>query len=176
MPSQKNRDYLIGQKFNMLTVKYRVYRNKREYLSCICDCGVDTLKRLDGVVSSHCKSCGCLNRAQIDKAIRTHGKSYTPEYSSWKSMKQRCYNKNNKKYHIYGGKGIKVYDDWVNSFENFLKDMGSRTLDQSLDRIDPNGNYEPTNCRWISKSENSSRGTINRNLIHGNPFKKGRPK
>lgn len=174
MPSQKNRTYLIGKKFNMLTVQYSVYRNRREYLACICDCGTEVLKRLDGVLSNHCKSCGCLNKAQIERDLKTHGLSYTPAYTTWKSMKQRCCNVRNKKYHIYGGKGIKLHPQWLDSFENFLNDMEHRSINESLDRIDPSGDYEPLNCRWISKSENSSRGAVNRNLIHGNPFKKGR--
>lgn len=176
MPSQKNRDYLIGQKFNNLLIKGLIRKGKREYLVCLCNCGKEVTKRLDGVISSHCRSCGCLNIAQIERGLKTHGMSYSFAYSTWKGMKQRCYNKNNKKYHIYGGRGIRVCDRWLNSFENFLQDMGERTINQSLDRIDPAGNYEPTNCRWISKSENSTRGTINRNLIHGNPWKRGRPK
>lgn len=176
MPAMKSRHYLIDQRFNKLTIKSHLYRNKREYLVCMCDCGKEVIKRLDGVLSGHCKSCNCLNKEQINRDLTTHNLSYSLEYGSWKGMKQRCYNTKGKKYHIYGGKGIRVCDRWLNSFSNFIQDMGKRpTNDYSLDRINPEGNYEPSNCRWITKSENSSRGTVNRNLIHGNPFKRGRP-
>lgn len=165
------------QKIEILET-YQKYDGKRNRMiaTAQCFCGKTFETRLTSIKSGHTKSCGCLNITQIERDLKSHGMSYSPTYSSWKGAKQRCYNKNSKKYHIYGGKGIKVCDRWLNSFENFLEDMGERTIDQSLDRIDPNGNYEPSNCRWISKSENSSRGTVNRNLIYGNPFKKGRPK
>lgn len=75
------------------------------------------------------------------------------EYQCWKRMKVRCYNKNFPKYPIYGGRGIRVCERWKNNFEAFLDDMGERPdSSYSLDRINVNGNYEPTNCRWASKT------------------------
>ena len=76
-------------------------------------------------------------------------------YRIWHSMKQRCYNRNSKKYSIYGGRGITVCDRWLgeNGFANFLNDMGDRPEGGSLERVDPNGNYEPGNCRWATKSD-----------------------
>jgi len=92
---------------------------------------------------------------------RTHGLTYTPEYRSWCHMKGRCYCPNDSRYHRYGGRGIKVCDRWLNSFENFYKDMGPRPSPKhSIDRVDNNGNYEPSNCRWVTvKTQNSNRST-----------------
>lgn len=78
-----------------------------------------------------------------------HGKRHTTEYNSWCGMRYRCYNKNNPKYKLYGERGISVCDRWVNSFLNFYEDMGDKPSKiHSLDRINVNGNYEPSNCRW----------------------------
>lgn len=83
-----------------------------------------------------------------------HGLKKTPEYNSWVAMKGRCYNNNDSHYHRYGGRGIKVCDRWLNSFINFLDDMGNKpTTKHSLDRIDNDGDYSPDNCRWVTNIE-----------------------
>lgn len=79
--------------------------------------------------------------------------SITPEYSTWKHIKQRCYNPKDKDYHYYGGRGIKVCERWRDSFSNFLEDMGKRPEGMTLDRKDNDGNYTLKNCRWTTKSE-----------------------
>lgn len=95
-----------------------------------------------------------------------HGGSYTFEYNSWKSMRQRCLNRQNDAYRRYGGRGITVCDRWKTSFENFLADMGPRPTPQhSLDRIDHNGNYEPINCRWATVVEQQTNKRNNVQII-----------
>lgn len=105
------------------------------------------------------KSCGC----QRSEAAKTHGLSGTRIYNAWQNMTRRCYDKKNTHYKHYGGRGITVCDRWRHSFENFLEDMG-KTYDKKLelDRIDFNGNYELSNCRWATETEqaNNSRRNI----------------
>lgn len=102
------------------------------------------------------KSCGCMKAALISEIVTTHGMRGSPTYRAWCGMKTRCGNPNRQDYFTYGGRGITICDRWLHSFENFLADMGHKpTPKHSIDRIDPNGNYEPLNCRWAtSKSQN----------------------
>lgn len=91
------------------------------------------------------------------KRTEHHGMKYSPEYKSWRAMKQRCYYPKAKDYKYWGGRGIKVCDEWLNSFSAFYRDMGKRpSLEYTLDRINGDGNYEPGNCRWASKLEQRS--------------------
>ncbi len=88
----------------------------------------------------------------IGTAVR-HGMANTPEYYSWQNMKDRCMNKRNAQWSDYGGRGIKVCPEWVISFKAFYEHMGPRPSGYSLDRVDVNGNYEPSNCKWSSKKD-----------------------
>jgi hypothetical protein len=90
----------------------------------------------------------------INQHPRIVYKTHLPEYKIWKCIKTRCYNKNMIAFHRYGGRGITMCESWKNSFESFYTDMGSRpSKNHSIDRIDNNGNYEPSNCKWSTKKE-----------------------
>jgi hypothetical protein len=111
------------------------------------------------------KSCGCLhheNAVATGKKSARHAMHSTPIYNTYHAMLQRCYNQQSKMFKHYGGRGITVCERWRESFENFLTDMGDRPDGLSLDRIDTNGNYEPSNCRWATDFEQNNNTRFNR--------------
>jgi len=123
---------------------------------CQCSCGSEPIEVVgSSLVNGHTKSCGCYNRERLVESHTIHGEAdKTPEYSAWQRMRNRCLNKKSKRYKDYGERGIKICDRWLESFENFLEDMGRRpTKDHSLDRIDNNSNYGPNNCKWSTRTE-----------------------
>lgn len=153
---------LTGNIFARLTVLKFNYSDKRrkKFWLCRCECGNEVVVRGDGLKCGSTKSCGCLQRekaVKIGENSKIHGRVGTKEYYCWYHMKSRCYNKNDKSYFRYGGRGIKVCKRWVNSFINFFEDMGeSPTQKHSLDRFpNNNGNYEKNNCRWATKKQQS---------------------
>ncbi len=119
-----------------------------------CECGV--IKEMAGSKLTYgtSVSCGCFNRESVLKASTTHGGRKFPEYRVWASIKNRCLNPKCKAYPYYGGRGVTMDSNWINSFENFIKDKGRRlSPNHTLDRIDTNGNYTPENTRWITMKE-----------------------
>lgn len=154
---------LSNKRFFKLTVLSFHSRNGKNYLwLCQCDCGNTCFKSTGHLNSGSAKSCGCLKRG----AKTTHGLIRTPEYKSWQSMKSRCNNENDPSYKHYGGRGIKVCDRWMKSFENFLSDIGRKpTSNHSLDRIDFNRDYEPSNCRWATDFEQNNNKRANKKIL-----------
>lgn len=97
-----------------------------------------------------------MSAVAAEESVTTDGRTRHPLYGVWSTMKTRCLNSNASGYGWYGARGITVCDRWANSFFAFVEDMGERPLGYTLDRIDPNGNYEPGNCRWATWSEQVS--------------------
>ena len=150
-------------KHNKLTqVEYKYKKKSGTYWLFICECGNEKVINLYRVRSGHVKSCGCL-AANLFK--RTHGCRNKPIYYVWRSMKRRCLNTNTSSYKNYGGRGIKVCARWM-KFENFYADMGEKPEGMSLDRIDNDGNYEPSNCKWSTRIEQGNNTRVNRLITY----------
>lgn len=158
---------LVGMIFGRLTViGPHESKNGRTMWECQCECGNTIVARSENLKSGNTKSCGCLvsdtSSAWLKSLKTTHGLSKTRLYVVWKNMISRCYDERNKRYDRYGGRGISVCDEWLNSLENFVNWANSNGYDDALtiDRIDTNGNYCPDNCRWVdAKVQCNNRST-----------------
>ena len=147
---------LTGQKFGKLTVLKRVENDKRRRIQwlCECECGNKAVVRGDRLRSGNTKSCGCLRGKRI-KGKFTGRVSGTRLYRIFNAMKNRCYDKNHKSYKEYGGKGIKICDEWLNDYSLFFNWAMNNGYNDTLtiDRIDNDLGYMQTNCRWVSMKE-----------------------
>lgn len=157
----------IGKRYGRWLVVSRAPNGEkgRVFFNCRCDCGKEASVRGDILHNGGSQSCGCLKherwiqRMKGNKNNLVHGLYQHPLYKIWTSMKNRCYNSNDRIFQHYGGRGITVCDRWINDFAAFLKDMGERPNTgrrMSLDRINVNGNYESSNCKWSNYSEQRS--------------------
>lgn len=147
----------IGDKFTRLTIISTPFTMKgRKFIKCKCDCNNTISVRIDKLKSNHTRSCGCLQKEKVSQSSRTHGQSKTRLYQIWCHMKNRCYKDNNSFYEVYGGRGIIICEEWLNSPEVFMEWSNKNGYSDNLqiDRINNNGNYSPNNCRWVSCSEN----------------------
>lgn len=148
---------ILKQKFGRLLVIEKSRRNNRASWLCQCECGNQTNVLTSNLTSGKSKSCGsCLMQTRLQ---------HPHEYQVWSSMKSRCDNKNHQFYHHYGQRGISYQSDWK-EFSNFLRDMGLKPKNKSLDRIDNNGNYSKSNCRWATEIEQKNNMRTNRLLTH----------
>lgn len=149
---------LTGQRFGNLCANKLAGKDKAGQLlwECSCDCGATTTTQGAHLRSGNTTSCGCRKRKVLPESTTKHGHATTgsPTYRSWKSMRNRCNNPNGRDYHRYGGRGIKVCPRW-DEFANFLADMGEKPDGYSIERLDPNGDYEPANCTWIPHKDQS---------------------
>jgi len=159
--SESSTKNLIGQRFGRLVVlgKHGVSVHHKAQWKCQCDCGEESIAVSGSLLNGHTKSCGCMNRELVTK----HGESHSRLYQEWADMKQRCLNPNNASYHNYGGRGIRVCDEWLDAstFIDWAKVNGYRD-DLTIDRVDTNGNYEPSNCRFIPLSDQHENKRTNR--------------
>lgn len=154
---------LTGQKFGRLTVIKRVEnKNNQSYWLCKCECGTYKIIYSGHLKRGKIKSCGCLIK-ENGKNLFKHGLSHTKLHYIWWAMKQRCYDKNNKRYNCYGGKGIIICEDWKNDFKQFYNWSMNNGYQEnlSIDRINVNGNYEPDNCRWADAITQANNKTNN---------------
>ena len=169
----------IGDKFNRWTVVGEpiIINTRRKYL-CKCDCGTERYVDYYSLVRGESKSCGCFmvefnSNRPMPNHYKTHNMSHTRFYRIWRNIICRCKYKSHESYKNYGGRGITVCDRW-SSFENFKEDMYESYLNHvnefgekntSIDRIDVNGNYEPSNCRWATIEEQANNTKRNRLVL-----------
>lgn len=163
---------LTGEQFGRLTVICRAgSRSGRAAWACMCSCGTTVEVVSHALTSGHTKSCGCWKDERNRGTQPKHGHARrgvkrTPTYKTWQAMMTRCYNEKVKSFKDYGGRGIKVCDEW-HLFENFFAYMGNRPEGMTLDRIDSDKWYTPDNCRWATKIIQARNTKANRIVTFG---------
>ena len=170
-------EQLTGRRFGRLVVQ-AVSLAKYSLAHCVCDCGQSATVLCQNLRNGGTQSCGCLQMELV--SVRSSRHRHTAKmngrtskcYMAWRSMKKRCHSPRSKNYRLYGGRGISVCDQWRDSFERFLADMGEPPSPaHSLDRIDNDGNYEPSNCRWATAKQQGRNTRANRLItVNGETF------
>ena len=156
---------LTGERFGRLTVIGVVpgEKGKQKKWECVCDCGNKTEVVYTSLMSGNTQSCGCLKTERLRQRCTTHNMRHKRLYSIWCDMRKRCKNESEQNYYLYGGRGIEVCDEWQ-KFEPFKEWAYATGYNDSLtiDRINPNGNYEPSNCKWsdLYEQANNKRNNV----------------
>lgn len=149
----------IGLRYGRLLVTEKIHtRGLPVAWKCICDCGNEIFANGHNLEIGNTTSCGCFWK----EAITTHGLSKSRTYGSWKAMRRRCTNPKDISYMDYGGRGITVYKPWLESFDAFLADLGECPEGHTIERINNDGNYEPSNCKWSTYKDQLNNTRHNR--------------
>lgn len=166
------REPIVGDEFGRLTIKEKFFdeEKRKTYAICDCSCGKETKQRLTSLVQGTIVSCGCWKAEKASERISkqnfVHGKGNMNYrlYRIWSAMKTRCYNNKHISYQGYGGRGITICEEWLVSFDNFERwSLNNGYLDElTIDRIDNNKNYEPSNCRWVDMQTQAANRRNNR--------------
>lgn len=168
---------IVGKKFGKLLVLERIGLNKHKHyeFKVLCDCGKENIIEGRYLTSGKTKSCGCGMVEGVKQSNTTHGMSGTRIYGIWNNMRARCYNKNSNNYDDYGGRGITVCNEWkskhnFNNFFNWAMENGYSD-ELSIDRINVDGNYEPSNCRWVDMKVQANNRRSNVEYYYNGEYK-----